>query len=142
MQKYKNQQFVSKCITQTIVARLSPQADLKNSLLEIQKLYKIKAGVVISSVGSLKVAQLRLANAKKSKVFQGPFEIIVINGTIGPDGLHCHIGLSDKTGKMLGGHLMDGCIINTTCELTISVLKGFRFERKFDARTGYNELEF
>ena len=42
----------------------------------------------------------------------------------------------------VGGHLVEGCIINTTCELVIGVLDGWEIATEFDAETGYDELIF
>ena len=44
------------------------------------------------------------------------------------------------TGKTIGGHLSDGCIINTTCELIILELPNYTFTREMDDSTGYKEL--
>ena len=42
----------------------------------------------------------------------------------------------------MGGHLMPGCIINTTCELVLARLDGWLFGVEQDAQTGYDELVF
>ena len=42
----------------------------------------------------------------------------------------------------LGGHLMPGCIVNTTCELALLVLDGWRFGVEQDRETGYDEIVF
>jgi predicted DNA-binding protein with PD1-like motif len=51
-----------------------------------------------------------------------------------------HISIADKTGKVLGGHMMDGCVVNTTAEVVIASLPGLAFRREYDARTGFKEL--
>lgn len=125
-----------------IVARLQPGDDLKKSLMALQMKYKIQAGVMISSVGSLKVAEMRLASAKKSKKMNGPFEILGLNGTVGVGGIHCHLTIADQKGLVQGGHLMDGCIILTTCELVVCLIQKVTFKRLLDSQTGYKELYF
>ena len=41
---------------------------------------------------------------------------------------------------MIGGHLLDGCIVNTTAEIVLLELPGVRFSGAFDVSTGYREL--
>lgn len=118
--------------------RLTRGSDLKE---EIKKL-NIKAGYVASAVGCVTKARIRLADGKTVASWEEPFEIVSLMGTLSEDGPHLHISLADTKGKVIGGHLMDGCIINTTCELVIADLSDeYAFTREFDAETGYDELE-
>lgn len=120
--------------------RLKPKSDLKKSLFQFLKKNKIQAGIILSSVGSLSVAQIRLANDKKAKKVKGPLEIIHLNGTVSLNGCHLHICVADHQGKMQGGHLLDGSLVYTTCELVVLQMKNQIFTRKFDNQTQYNEL--
>ena len=47
-----------------------------------------------------------------------------------------------KSTKNEGGRrvLVDGCIINTTCELVIGELEEYEYDVEFDEETGYDEL--
>ena len=47
-----------------------------------------QAGCLISAVGSLSVAQLRLAGASEATVIHGDLEILSLCGTLSPDGAH------------------------------------------------------
>ena len=120
--------------------RLLPGNDLKKSVELFVKKNKIKAGVILSSVGSLTVAELRFADQKIPSKIKGPFEIIQLNGTVTVHGLHLHLGLSDSKGHMIGGHLLPGCLIHTTCELVILEMKDREFIRELDYQTSYKEL--
>ncbi len=40
----------------------------------------------------------------------------------------------------MGGHLKEGCLVRTTCELVIGILENTVFKRKPDAQTGFDEL--
>lgn len=40
----------------------------------------------------------------------------------------------------MGGHLKDGTIVDTTCEVVIYELKDYIFDRELDEVTGYDEL--
>ena len=125
----------------TFVIRLTDGQDLKEELLSFVKSKNIKAGFIITSVGSLKKAALRLAGAKETKTFNEKFEITSLVGTLSQDGLHLHVALSDKKGNVIGGHLADGCIINTTAEIIIGEFEDKIFSRELDKKTGFNELK-
>ena len=71
---------------------------------------------------------------------QGAFEIISLNGTFSADGrCHLHVSLSNETGKMHGGHLIE-LIVHTTAEVVIGECSAMVFEREHDPRTGFPEL--
>ena len=125
----------------TYAVRLKPGEDLRAKLEEVSSTQQIDAGIILSGVGSLTKASLRLADGKTSTDFTGPFEIISLNGTLSPDGVHVHIGLANSKGEAIGGHLLKGSLIKTTAEITIGMLTGSAFRRVLDPCTGYAELE-
>lgn len=121
-----------------IISRLMPGEDLKEGIIDMINQREIKSGIVICIVGSLKSAILRMAN-EEIKTFHGPFEIVSAEGTVSENGIHVHIAISDTEGRVIGGHLKKGCIINTTAE--ICILKSDKtLKRVFDPKTGYKEL--
>ena len=124
-----------------LAIRLEPDRDLKQSLRNFVEQNNIQAGFILTTVGSLKKATLRFANQDKSQVFDERFEIVSLVGTLSTQGIHLHISLSDRNGKTIGGHLLDGCIIYTTAEIVIGTSDDFIFLRKVDEKTGYKELE-
>lgn len=121
--------------------RLKPDEDLKQSLKNFALQENIKAGFILTAIGSLKVATIRFANQDTSTVLSDKFEILSLNGTIATTGVHLHIAISDKQGKTIGGHLDDGCIIYTTAEIVIGISEEYTFLRTPDQQTGYKELE-
>ncbi len=121
--------------------RLKPDQDLKESLKSFVIQNNIQSGFILTAVGSLKQATLRFANQDNSQVFDERFEIVSLVGTLSTNGSHLHISLSDKNGKTIGGHLVDGCIIYTTAEIIIGTSEDFIFLRTVDETTGYKELE-
>lgn len=125
----------------TFAIRLKPCEDLKKSLSRFVEQNNIQAGFILTTVGSLQQATLRFANQDNSHVFKEKFEIVSLVGTLSIHGLHLHISLSDKTGKTIGGHLVDGCIIYTTAEIVIGSTEDLIFLRTVDKMTGYRELE-
>ena len=99
-----------------------------------------QAGCVISAVGSLSVAQLRLAGAAEATAIHGELEILSLSGTLSPDGAHLHIAIADGSGAVIGGHLCAGSLVRTTAELVIGLLPDWQFSRELDPATGYPEL--
>lgn len=123
-----------------IVKRLQPGADFRAALEEIVEREGIKAGVLLSVVGSLSGGALRTPSGA-AKVFTEPLEIVSGTGTVGSAGIHVHISVSDERGATFGGHLLSGCMVRTTLELVILDLSNqMVFDRVVDASTGYREL--
>jgi len=119
--------------------RLLPGQDLKASLEQYVRDRQIKAGVILSGVGSLQRATLRLAD-ESLKTFEQKFEIVSLTGTLSQDGCHLHISLADSQGQVVGGHLKGGCLIYTTAEMVIGEISDVTFKRRPDQDTGFNEL--
>jgi predicted DNA-binding protein with PD1-like motif len=120
--------------------RLTPGADLRLALEAWMGAQQEQAGCVLSAVGSLSVAQLRLAGATQATAIHGELEILSLSGTLSPDGAHLHIAIADSKGAVIGGHLCAGSLVRTTAELVIGLLPEFQFRRELDPATGYAEL--
>ncbi len=121
--------------------RLQPGADLRGALDAWMVDQEEQAGCLVSAVGSLSVAQLRLAGASEATVIRGDLEILSLSGTLSRDGAHLHIAVANSTGSVLGGHLCPGSLVRTTAELVIGLLPEWRFRRELDPATGFAELE-
>lgn len=126
----------------TVVKRLTKGQDV---LFEIEKLleeHNITAGVVLSAVGSLSKSKIRVPVIDGIAKYIQPreLEIISLQGTMSVNGCHIHIAVADSNGTVLGGHLMPGCTVRTTCELVIGILEDTTFERMPDTATGFDEL--
>ena len=124
--------------------RLTPGTDLKAELERLTAQHALRAGCIVSCVGSLSRARLRMpgaaGDAEVFRTFVEPMEILSLTGTLCSDGLHVHISLARRDGSCIGGHLVQGCIVNTTAELVIGELTQLEFGRSLDSATGYNEL--
>lgn len=124
--------------------RLTPGDDLKEMLARLTQALDLRAGCMLSCVGSLSRARLRMPGAVGAaevfRTFEEPMEIVSLTGTLCPDGLHVHISLARADGACIGGHLAAGCIVNTTAELVIGDLTEVEFSRPLDPATGYDEL--
>ena len=121
--------------------RLKPDEDLRQSLQNFAQEKNITAGFILTVAGSLKQASIRFANQDKAIVLNNYFEILNLNGTIATNGSHLHITISNRYGHVMGGHLVDGCIIYTTAEIIVGSSNEFTFIRNIDQETGYPELE-
>ena len=123
-----------------IAFRLCPGQDLTEELDQIVQMNKIKAGCVLTCVGSLTRVVIRFANQSDAEVLEGHFEIISLTGVLSTDGSHYHISVSDENGRTTGGHLMDGCKVYTTAEIVVGIMPEYEFRRPFDHQTGFPEL--
>lgn len=122
------------------VFRLKPHADLKQSILEFAKANKIKAGVIVTCVGSLLQYNVRFANQKEGVKASGHFEVLSLSGTFSDSSMHLHLSVADNTGKAIGGHLLDENLVYTTIELVLVELTDLEFTRETDSTYGYPEL--
>ena len=121
--------------------RLIKGQDLKQSIQKYCTDHQISAAVVISLVGCDDHAELRMAGGKVIKNWQQDFEIVSCTGTISSGKAHLHVIFSDVDAVCYGGHLQEGCIVNTTCEVVLGELENNQFTRVFDETTGYNEIK-
>jgi predicted DNA-binding protein with PD1-like motif len=95
---------------------------------------------VSSAVGSLSVAQLRLAGSAEAITLAGDLEILSLSGTLSADGSHLQIALADASGAVIGGHIATGSLVRTTAELVLGLLPEWQFSRELDPATGCAEL--
>jgi predicted DNA-binding protein with PD1-like motif len=128
----------------TLPLRLTPGQDLRAALEAAVVSQNCRAAFVLSGIGSLSTAGLRLAGATHPERLSGEMEILSLSGTLAFDGVksnsHLHMALSTASGQVLGGHVAPGCIIRTTAEVLLALLPEWQFSREPDATTGYNEL--
>jgi len=123
-----------------IAVRLSPKDDLKEALQNISRENKLMAAAIVSAVGSLSCASIRMGSGE-IKNLVGPFEIVSLSGTLGKGGMHVHVAVANSQGNTFGGHMLNGCEVNTTVEIVIHNLSdSYVFERVNDPDTGYKEL--
>lgn len=121
--------------------RLAPGDDLRRSLEDIVRAQAEPCGAfVISGIGSLGDARRRFADEAIEVLVPGPLEIVSIAGSITPDGAHLHMTVSDKGGRVTGGHVGYGNLVRTTVEALLVLLPAWSLTREFDPATGFNEL--
>lgn len=127
--------------------RLPPGAELKQALLDYAARHNIQAGYVATCVGSVSSATLRMATClspsdarPRLRQYDDPHKILSLVGTVGPDGAHLHVALSDGEGAVVGGHLIATTVF-TTAEVVLHAAPGAKFARTLDPQTGFAELD-
>ncbi len=128
----------------TLPVRLTPGQDLRAALEAAVQAQNCRAAFVLSGIGSLSTAGIRLAGAEHPTRLTGEMEILSLSGTVAVDvdktASHLHMAISTATGQVLGGHVAPGCIVLTTAEVLLALLLDWQFNREPDAITGYDEL--
>jgi predicted DNA-binding protein with PD1-like motif len=136
-----------------IVARVKPGSDLLRSLQKVVAEERVTSGVILSGVGLLKQARLRNCKSLPKKYpitdanrtflsFEKPLEILSISGNVtlteGELLIHAHLTLSSVEGKeiaVIGGHLIEGCVIFGFSEFAIMELEVIEMAKRFDEET-------
>ena len=124
----------------TFALRLHPGQDPRRELVAFALQHGLQAAFVLTCVGSLRRAALRLANQPTTTYYDDKFEICSLVGTLSPDGPHLHVALSDGCGVSIGGHLQEGSEVYTTAEIVLGELTEVVFSRPIDPETTYDEL--
>lgn len=121
--------------------RLTRGQDLKNEIKKYSQLHKIEAGIILTAVGCVSEAVIRMAGAKVVKSWKEHLEVVSLVGTLSVEDSHLHIALSKEDGSTIGGHLKEGCLVDTTMEIMIGELPDYEFKTELDQSTGYKELK-
>lgn len=121
--------------------RLTRGMDIYESLKRLANEEDISAACVLSMVGCVSRARLRCAGGDRFYELSGPLEIVSCTGTVSRERVHVHVAFSDRALRTMGGHLKEGCIVDTTAEIVLLLMEDTRFLSVFDPETGYNELK-
>ncbi len=125
------------------MARLDHGTDIISQITDLAKEKKIETGF-LSVIGALSSAELGYydqVSQKYGKIrIDGPVELVSCSGNIslrdGQPFVHAHAALSDKEGRVWGGHLNSGMVF--AAELYMQELLGLHLERVPDSITGLN----
>lgn len=126
----------------TVCCRLHRGDDLLLSIRRIAEEEKLQAAVVLSAVGCVSCARLRDASGVNIRELPEHFEIVSMTGTVSAVRCHLHVALSREDLSTVGGHLVPGCIVNTTCELVLLEMEDVTYQVEQDGETGYDEIVF
>ena len=107
---------------QPLPLKLAPGSDLRLSLEELAQRDGI-SGFILGVVGNLTKASFQCPGQAEPTVLEGDLEVITLNGTFSPEGVHLHLSLSDGACQVWGGHLEPGTIVQKGVDLLIGVLE-------------------
>lgn len=118
---------------------------LKEAVEQAVKDHGVKAGIVLSAVGGMGKAVIRMAGSTPDhpiiREWPGPFEIAALTGTLSPDGCHLHAAIADGEGIVRGGHVMPGCMVAITSEVVLLAFDDAAFSREVNPASGFPELK-
>ena len=120
--------------------RLHRGQDLYAAIEAYVKDHHIAAGAVVSGVGCVSRWRLRDATGVRVRSGEEDVEIVSLMGTVSEHGCHLHASFSREDLTTFGGHLLPGCIVNTTAEIVLAEVPDRVFTRAPDSETGYDEL--
>ena len=126
----------------TICKRLRRGDDLLAALQRIAQEEQLELAVILSAVGCVSRGRVRDASGVTVRDINEDCEIVSATGTVSRKRCHIHVSFSKEDLSTVGGHLMEGCIINTTCELVLGVVDGWHCGVEQDEETGYDEIVF
>jgi predicted DNA-binding protein with PD1-like motif/glutaredoxin len=99
---------------------LAPGSDLRSSLEDFARAREA-SGFVLGVVGDLSRAAFQCPGQAGPTVIEGDLEIITLNGTLSPRGVHLHLSLSDGACQVWGGHLEPGTVVRKGAELLVGL---------------------
>jgi predicted DNA-binding protein with PD1-like motif/glutaredoxin len=101
---------------------LEAGADLRGSLEDLA-LEQQATGFVLSVVGNMSQACFACPGQPEPTVLRGELEIITLQGTVSPSGVHLHLSFSDPGCQVWGGHLEHGSLVLKGADLLVGVLQ-------------------
>jgi len=105
----------------TLPLKLGPGSDLRRSLEQLA-IEQGASGFVLGVVGNLSRAAFQCAGRSAPTILEGDLEIITLQGTVAPDGVHLHLSLSDSDCQVWGGHLEPGTLVLKGADLLVGFL--------------------
>ena len=100
---------------------LEAGSDVRRSLEQLAQ-QQHAGGFVLSVVGNLSQAAFACPGKTAPTVLQGELEIITLQGTLSPDGVHLHLSFSDAECQVWGGHLEQGTLVLRGADLLVGFL--------------------
>ncbi len=100
---------------------LEAGSDVRRSLEQLAVEHQA-GGFVLSVVGNLSQAAFACPGKTAPTVLQGELEIITLQGTLSPEGVHLHLSFSDAECQVWGGHLEHGTLVLRGADLLVGLL--------------------
>jgi predicted DNA-binding protein with PD1-like motif/glutaredoxin len=105
---------------ETLPLQLDPGQDLHSALSELAAQQQL-SGFVLGVVGNLSQATFSCPGQQQPTQMRGELEVITLNGTFSPNGVHLHLSLSDGACQVWGGHLEPGTIVLKGAQLLLGL---------------------
>lgn len=105
----------------TVRLHLNPGSDLRQTLQQLA-VEERASGFVLGVVGNLSQAAFQCPGQSEPTVLSGELEIITLNGTLAPEGVHLHLSVSDGACQVWGGHLEPGSRVLGGADLLVGLL--------------------
>jgi predicted DNA-binding protein with PD1-like motif/glutaredoxin len=105
----------------TLRLHLNPGSDLRQTLQQLAQAEQAP-GFVLGVVGNLSQAAFQCPGQGEPTVLSGELEIITLNGTLAPEGVHLHLSVSDGACQVWGGHLEPGSRVLGGADLLVGLL--------------------
>ena len=124
-----------------VLLRFKSQSDLLDGLERMVKEQKIRNGVILSALGSVRSWHYHTISKPGSptqdvyvKNPEVPADILSMNGLVVDGRVHAHFTMADLD-KAFGGHLVTGTTVHTFAVVTIGVFKDGIDLNRIDDRT-------
>ena len=106
---------------QALSLHLEPGSDVRLCLEQLAREHA-GSGFVLSVVGNLSQAAFQCPGKDTPTVLAGELEIISLQGTLAPEGVHLHLSFSDSQCQVWGGHLEPGTLVLKGADLLVGFL--------------------
>lgn len=107
---------------QALPLHLAPGSDVRRSIEQLAQQQGV-SGFVLSVVGNLAQAAFQCPGKSRPTVLSGELEIITLQGTFSPQGVHLHLSFSDSECQVWGGHLEPGSLVLKGADLLLGCLE-------------------
>jgi predicted DNA-binding protein with PD1-like motif/glutaredoxin len=107
----------------SVPLHLGAGSDIRRSL-ESLAVELNASGFVLGVVGNLSQASFQCPGQAGPTILEGDLEIITLQGTISPQGVHLHLSFSDGACQVWGGHLEPGTLVQKGADLLVGLLEG------------------
>ncbi|MCP9850804.1 PCC domain-containing protein [Cyanobium sp. Morenito 9A2] len=107
----------------SVPLHLEPGSDVRRAL-EWLAAEENASGFVLGVVGNLSQAAFQCPGAPAPTLIQGELEIITLQGTLAPAGVHLHLSVSDPECQVWGGHIEPGTLVLKGADLLVGLLDG------------------
>ena len=108
---------------QAVSLHLEPGSDVRLCLEQLAR-EQGASGFVLSVVGNLSQAAFQCPGKDRPTVLAGELEIITLQGTLAPHGVHLHLSFSDSACQVWGGHLEPGTRVFKGADVLVGFLEG------------------